>query len=202
MKKFQDLEKWRRPELFLAELLSKSVRGELWDKSESVQVWHRAIVSAVDVEGGKLENPDGAGSISHLIDGKVVQFPSNVGPLNPRNSIKARVTSKGFDQLVSDDDLKVFWPLFPEHDMIPVKPGEHVYVTFEDDDYEHGLWLGKVSGHSNVNFFRGEDAFKVQDKSKAAKFGDAPPSNSPVADKDSDDAGRLVTRQKSTLFGD
>lgn len=203
MAKFQDLEKWRRPEMFLAELLNKSVRGELSDKSENPQLWYRALVVAVDVEGGKLENPKGQGVVSHMFNGKNVDIPARLGPVNPRNSIKARLITGEFDQFVDDDDLKVYWPMMGEHDSIPIKPDEHVYVTFEDRNFNHGLWFGKVAGHENVNFFRGQDSFTLnsEDSSLAAKFGDSPKSDVPVANKDKDATGRQITQSLSKLFG-
>ena len=167
-KNFQTIEKFRRPEIFLSELINKSVRGELWDKDENVQVWWRALVVAVDVQGGLLENPEGAGGLTHVIDGKELDVPANVGPLNPRNSIKARIITAGLDQYDDDESLRVFWPMFPDHDAMPIKPGEHVYITFEDTDFQHGLWFGKVPGHQNVNYFRGQDSFEASDRQRLA----------------------------------
>jgi len=198
----QNPEKFRRPEQFLAELIAKSARGDLWDKSQNVQVWHRALVVAVDVIGGRLENPDGEGTVSHFMDGKNSEYPANVGPKNPRNSVKARIITKEFDQFFDDDSLRVFWPMFPEHDSIPIKPGEYVYVTFEDTNYEHGLWLGKVAGHENVNYFRGQDSFKTEDSSLASKFPDSPKLKEDPADTDHDASGILSMNDKAKLFND
>ena len=44
----------------------------------------------------------------------------------------------------------------------------------KDPDSEHGLWFGKVPGHSNVNFYDGNDSFQ-QEETLAAKFPDNPP---------------------------
>lgn len=204
MAKFQDLEKFRRPEMFLAELLNKSVRGELSDKEENPRLWYRALVVAVDVEGGKLENPDGDGVVTHLINGKSVDTPARLGPVNPRNSIKARLITDEFDQFVEDSDLKIYWPMMGEHDAIPIKPGEHVYTTFEDRDFKHGLWFGKVAGHENVNFFRGQDSFTLNQESSrlASKFDDSPKSEVKVANTDADATGRKASQSLSKLYED
>ncbi len=197
MAKTQDLERFRRPELFLSELISRSARGEMWGRDENVTVLHRATVVAVDVLGGRLENPAGEGSVSHSISGRLVEVPARVGVSNPRNSVKARIVTKEHDQYVGDDDLRVFWPLMQEHDALPIKPGEHVYVLFEDDGWEHGLWVGKVSGHENLNVFRGEEAFASR-SSLATKFGiDEPTSRQ----NDQDASGRLMPKDLTKLFG-
>lgn len=75
------------------------------------------------------------------------------------NSVKARIIADGYDQFFGLDDLRIFWPMFPEHVSIPVKPGEHVYVLFEDADFQHGLWFGKVAGHEDLNRFSGERGY-------------------------------------------
>lgn len=145
-----NIERFRRPEIFLSELIKKSARNELLSSEDNVPVLFRAIVLDVDVEGGKLENIDGAGN-------------ANIGPINPKNSIKARIITNSLDEYTTDNDLRVFWPFFPEHFSIPIKPGEHVYIMFEDRDFEHGLWICKIPGHENLNFFKGESAFITDD---------------------------------------
>lgn len=192
-------DKFRRPEVFLGELLRKGAQGSFLERDENVPFLFRAVVAAVDVEGGKLENPDGAGSVKHTLDGNDFDVPANVGPSNPKNSLKARVISDGFDQFFHDDHLRVFWPFFPEHVALPVKPGEHVYVMFEDQDFQHGLWVSKVAGHEDVNYFRGQDSYKKQ-TSLSSKFGDSPEESSLNTDADAGEAkpdGRLAK-----LFGD
>lgn len=166
-------DKFRTPELFLSELLKKSAKGQFHERDENVPFLHRATVVAVDTAGGSLENPDGQGHVNHLINGEKVTVDAVVGLKNPRNSVKARIISDGFDQFVSDDRLRVFWPFFPEHVSVPIKPGEHVYVIFEDTDYEHGLWVTKIPGQDNVNFFRGQSSFvDKQAGSLSNKFSD------------------------------
>jgi hypothetical protein len=177
--RFENPDKFARQELFLAELIRKSIQGSFNERDENVAFLHRALVVAVDTEGGKLENPEGGGKLTNVIDGKEVSVPAKIGPKNPANSVKARILTDGFDQFVGDDGLRVLWPFFPEHISLPIKPGEHVYVVFEDTNYEHGLWVTKIPGHSNVNFFKGSDAYKSQDPSLSDKFDDTRGASSP-----------------------
>lgn len=175
----QSKERFRRPEIFLRDLLKTSGQGRLLLREETVPFLFRATVIAIDVVGGKLENPDGSGTVTHVFDGKKVDVPAIVGVENPRNSIKARIITDGYDQFISDDRLRVFWPFYPEHISVPIKPGEHVYVTFEDSDTEHGLWFSKVPGHENLNFFRGQKSFKEEGEgSLSNKFDDTRQSDS------------------------
>jgi hypothetical protein len=196
-------EKFFKPELFLSEVIRQSSQGFLQSRGENPSLLSRATVAAVDVIGGLLENPDGQGKVSHVFDGKSVEFVANIGPVNPKNSIKARIISEGSDQFITDDRLRVFWPLFPEHMSIPIKPGEHVYVMFEDIEMEHGLWVGKVPGQENFNFFRGQDSFKdPASNSLANKFDDSRDVGSdPHPLKTDEDAGESkVGGNLSSLF--
>lgn len=156
---------FHRPEVFFAELMQKYVRGEFMERTEGTRVFHRALVVAVDVVGGRLENisPTDNDKVQHTLpNGQTVTVPANVGPTNPRNSIKARVLTDGQDQFYGDSKLRVFWPFMPEHFSVPIKPGEHAYVMFEDTGMTHGLWFGKVSGHEGLNFFPGIDSYKTE----------------------------------------
>lgn len=123
----------------------------------------------VDVEGGKLENPEAAGGVSHDFDGKKFDVPARIGPENPANSVKARVISDGHDKFVKDENLKVFWPFFPENISVPIKPGEHVYVIFEDSQMQHGLWISKIPGHEGVNYAPGNKFFKPAESNSLSK---------------------------------
>jgi hypothetical protein len=167
-------EKFRKPELFLSDLLKKGAQGQFYERDENVPFLYRAAVLAIDVIGGKLENPDGAGVVTHNVNGQNIDVPANIGPKNPKNSIKARIVSDGFDQFTGDDELRVFWPFFPEHMSVPVKIGEHVYVIFEDEHHEHGLWISKVPGHEGLNLYKGKDSYgKDKEDSLANKFDDS-----------------------------
>src|SRR3990167_1916861 len=174
----------------LQEFLRKGAQGLFREKNEGVPFLYRAIVVAVDVEGGKLENPDGSGGVKHNVDGKKFDVDARVGPKNPPNSIKARILSDGLDKFSTDENLRVFWPFFPENISIPIKPGEHVYVTFEDSHQLHGLWITKVPGHVGMNYAPGKNFYKAVDQGQlASKFDDTQSSSEEKKfDKDEDAA--------------
>lgn len=155
-------DRFRRPERFFDEFLRKGVKGAFLERGEAVPVLYRALVIGVDTEGGKLENPGGDGSVPHKIADKKFDVPARVGPKCPPGSIKARVLTDGMDRFLKDEDLRVFWPFFPDGNMIPIKPGEHVYVMFEDASLTHGLWISKVAGHTGVNYAPGEQFYDPQ----------------------------------------
>ena len=194
-------DRFLRPELFLGELLRKGVQGAYREKDENVQVLYRALVAAVDVEGGKLENPSGAGKVTHVLDGRSFDVQATPGPINPRNSVKAKVISDGFDQFVHDENMRTFWPFFPEHDSIPIKPGEYVYVIFEDVRMEHGLWITKIPGMENVNYFKGSDVFSNSDNSNlSSRFSDTASVGDGSQDRDlNNDQSALESNQDSKL---
>jgi hypothetical protein len=192
-------DQFRKPELLLADVVRRGAQGQFRGSDESQTVLYRAAVVAIDVIGGKLENPSGDGKLTHVLNGKSYSVPATAGPENPPNSVKARIITNGFDQFVHDDRLRVFWPLFPEHDAVPIKPGEHVYVMFEDPAFEHGLWFGKVAGNVGINYFAGQDAFRAADAgSLVNKFGDTG-SASGTDDQLDTDADAAETRPDDTL---
>lgn len=180
-------DKFVRPEQFLSELLRKGAQGRFREITENTPTIFRAVVVAVDVKGGKLENPDGQGKVEHDLNGKKFDVPATVGPKNPRNSVKARLITDGLDQFVHDDELRVFWPLMPEHSQIPIKPGEYVYVMFEDEEMEHGLWISKVPGHEGLNLRKGQKELKDPGANALSnKFDDTQGLNSSEEKLDSD----------------
>lgn len=185
--KSQRPDKFRNPEFFFEDLVKDYTTGKFLTSEQNVPFLYRAAVIAVDVKGGQLQNPDGSGGVKHEFDGRSIEIPASVGPKNPRNSIKARVLTNGFDQVVPDDDLSVFWPFFPEHASMPIKPGEHVYVMFEDQDFLHGLWVTKVAGHENFNFFRGKEAY-AKGKELKDKFGDSQSESEDIDDRKAGEA--------------
>ncbi len=162
-------EKLRRPELFLQELLSKYAAGSLVESSTNSRVFYRATVISVDPDGGKLSNETGTGSVSIKgKDGKTIEVQAVRGLTNPKNSIKARIITRGFDRFIGNDDLRVFWPLFQEHMSAPIVPGEHVYVAFEDENFEHGFWVARVPGHQGVNQVIGSELYNRGNSKTAA----------------------------------
>jgi hypothetical protein len=178
-------DRFKFPEQILAEILTRDAREQFADKGENPSVFKRALVVAVDVQGGKLQNPGGNGSLTHLVNNRPVQIKAIDGPKNPRNSIKARILSDGLDQFFDDDSLRVFYPM---QESISVKPGEHALVLFEDSG-DTGWWFGRVPGHEGVNLAVGEKTFgKEAQDSLASKFPDTAAAAPPEEDLATDEA--------------
>lgn len=155
----KSLEWYRRPELILSEVLRDAARGKPADRTV-----RRALVLAVDHEGGTLQNTNGTGEYESVWPGhRSRKLSAVVGPPNPRGSIKARVLTDALDRLRSDEDTRVFWPLFPPDQMgIPVVPGEHVYIMFEGSGLDNGFWLSRVPGHESAGAFIGNSSYVSQ----------------------------------------
>ena len=162
-------DKFRRPEQLFQEFIRKGAQGVFVERGETTPFLYRALVVGIDVDGGKLENPKAEGGVSHEINGETVNVAPKGGPVNPPNSIKARVISDGHDKFTTDDNLRVFWPFFPENISVPIKVGEYVYVVFEDSQMLHGLWITKVPGHTGVNYAEGKSFFKSDDDTSLSK---------------------------------
>jgi hypothetical protein len=144
-------ERFFRPTYALAELLKKNVGGYYVERDEYVPFMFRGLVIAADPYGGKLETPNGSpesGSLSQVVrDDQGTELAAytvktNVGPRNPKNSLKCRIITNDLDNFSSDDQLRVYWPLFPGTET--PSPGELVYVIFEDEGMTHGLWVARV----------------------------------------------------------
>lgn len=151
-------DQYRKPEALLYELIRKYAAGEISENTVAPTVFYRALVLAVDTVGGQLEceRPNSNNFVEHLMpDGQKQKFEAIVGPKNPVNSIKARILTDGLDQFYGDSKVSVFWPMMQEHNLLPIKPGEHVYVIFEDPNKVHGMWFGKVAGHTGLNYVEG-----------------------------------------------
>lgn len=152
----RSLDWYRRPEMILADLLRDAARGPAPDRTI-----RRALVVAVDHEGGILQNPDGSGDFQAAWPGQRAKtLRATVGPANPRGSVKARVLTDGLDRLRHDDDLRIFWPLFPPDQIgVPVSPGEHVFVMFEGDGLDNGVWVSRVAGHESAGAYIGNKSY-------------------------------------------
>jgi len=110
-------------------LLDNMINDYIAGKLDGNNVIYRVSVTKVDMEGGKLRKD----------------------PANPRNSIQGRIVSGRFNRATPDEDLPVFWPLFP-FDVMPIKEGEEVYVLFEDAIHKkHGLWITRVPENNNID---------------------------------------------------
>lgn len=200
MPRLRSLDWFRRPERILADLITRHARG---DDSGRRHFW-RATVLAVDTEGGRLENPNGSGTFAvTLRDGSTRVLSARVGPENPRGSVKARLLTDGYDRLLDDDDVRTFWPMFPPDQLgIPIAPGEHVYVVFEDtgeDSMEHGMWVSRVPGQDSANAFLGKDSYTAPSSPASAVDAFTPTDRDYQADDDS--ASMAPNRSATKHFG-
>src|SRR3990167_61744 len=68
----------------------------------------------------------------------------------PKNTIVAREISNGADQ--RDGVPKIFYPFFPSHFSLPLKPGETVFIFYENPEKSmiQGFYMGRISEPSNV----------------------------------------------------
>lgn len=110
------------PEQIIQRMILDYVEGRLGD---APRIWYRAIVVDIDTQGGQFE----------------------LEPPNPPGAIRARVLTNGYNAATRPNDLPIFWPKNPFH-ITPIKEKEHVYVSFEDEERQHGLWHGRIP-HSN-----------------------------------------------------
>ena len=69
----------------------------------------------------------------------------------PRNSIIARLVSNGEDK--RNNTPFVFFPFFPPHLSMPIKPGEHVWVIFDNAaaSLQFGYWMSRVTDPFSVD---------------------------------------------------
>lgn len=102
---------------------------------------YKAVVIKIDQIGGQLEK----------------------NPKNPKNSIQARIISDSSHSILDNDDLPIFWPLFP-FDVLPIKEGEHVYIIWENEKKDHGLWITRIPEPLEVdgkNLTKGIEKYKL-----------------------------------------
>lgn len=182
-------EKYRRPNISFTEMLKKGAGGQYRERGDYVPNMYRALVIAMDPEGGKLESPNG-----ETLDGSALRVSvksqngnelanyfvdPTLGPYNPKNSVRARIMTNNMDEIIADEDLRTYWPLFPGADT--PSAGEMVYVVFEDEAMHHGLWVAKVPMaepgpddeiKSTKNLILMSDALKSADKSNTHLFVD------------------------------
>src|SRR5688572_14804800 len=97
--------------------------GKLGNK----QVYFRARVEASDPVGGKLE----------------------ANPPNPPRSVRARVYTAGIDATTPRAALIIFYPL--NQTGCP-QPGEHVVISYENDEMTSGYWHSTVPVFHNGNY--------------------------------------------------
>ncbi len=124
------------PESLMPQMLRDYIEGNL----DQTRFLFRATVVQVDQVGGQIE----------------------LTPENPRNTIRARIITNGYNATTLDDDLPIFWPMFP-HLQMPIKENEMVYVVFEDPGRTHGLWLTRIPTPADLdskNFVKGSKPYQ------------------------------------------
>lgn len=157
------------PDRILNNLIKDYAEGRL-DNSNFL---YRAVVVKIDHKGGELEEE----------------------PPNPKGSIRARVMSSNMDRAFeNDEDLHVYWPLFP-YDLMPVKEGEHVFVVFEDNSNKgHGLWISRAPENyrsDQRNLVPGSKKYKDESTNDFSDVGleqavqgtDSPPKDIEISDE-------------------
>jgi len=121
-------------------LTNDYIEGNLDEEGIS---FYRAVVVEIDHKGGQLSGP-----------GTKRDFE----PKNPINSFRGRILN--IDRFTDDEDLPIFWPIFP-HDIHPIKEGEHADVIFEDDLLQHGVWICRIPEPKNsINIQPGTKKYK------------------------------------------
>ena len=110
------------------------------------------------------------------------------GELNtlPRNSIIAQVVA-GASNRSPAPSASIFFPFFSSHMCMPIKPGEHAWVMFEEYDRHiesrHGFWLSRIHEKyivEDVNYTHNahRDILPTPPVKAAERAGDRPKANS------------------------
>lgn len=145
---------------------------ERHDAATSVQqpILHRAIVVEI------FSDP-----VSQLTSDVIDRLEESVKDRTlvrnmPRGAILARVMSAGVDRF--DDKPHVFYPLFGQYFIPPLKVGEQVYVMYEDPftRADAGLWLCRVPETryvDDLNYTHGDRRFESDERLDAVDKLDA-----------------------------
>lgn len=138
-------------------LINDYSEGKLTNKGIS---YKRAVVEDVDYQGGMLES----------------------SPPNPKGSIRARIYTDGLDYSIPKSALTIFYPIFPEHAIPAVSPGEHVLVFFEDvENFSNGMWVSTIPSYRDVNYLN-PHTDRVPQQTSADIFNDRPASGPTVSE--------------------
>ena len=85
--------------------------------------------------------------------------------LMPRNSIVGHTITGGKSKY--NKDPEIFFPFFSQHICMPVKPGEHVWVFYENiDGKQTGYWISRKTGSiftDDANFTSAERQLSIAD---------------------------------------
>ena len=166
-------------------IISNMIRDYQEGRLDNSRFLYQAVVIEVDSDGGKFEKDP---------------------PRNPRNSIKARIITNSYSSFLSDENLPIFWPLF-SHDKMPINEGEHVYVLFEDEKRQRGIWLTRSPEPletDNKNYSKGIEKYKInhpQVTEKDVQGLDSPPSPTKLS-KDTvvEDVPKLKVRNSDRVI--
>lgn len=104
-----------------------------------------------------------------LTDDQLTTLEDNIGNpevvgLMPYNSIIARVISNEHD--LGDPTPFIFFPFFSSHLQLPVKPGEQVFIIYEDYSYKGnalGYWMTRAPAarsSEDLNYTHGDRLFE------------------------------------------
>lgn len=140
-------QKLRRPLSTLSDLIRNESSGLYVKRDEYLPFMYRAVVYAIDTEGGRIEGPGESDVLRQAVNsgGSLKWYDVKkryCSRPNPPDSIRARIITDMRDSFFMQEDLRTYWPMFPG--LQPPAPGELVYVIFEDASRKHGLWLSKV----------------------------------------------------------
>lgn len=88
----------------------------------------------------------------------ILSNPEYVGVI-PKNAIIGQMISGGDG--IGTQTYKIFFPILPPHISVPLKPGEEVFVLFEDPflDTNFGFYIGRIPegiGVDDINYTHGE----------------------------------------------
>jgi hypothetical protein len=159
------------PEIYQSQLLAAFAQGRFVERDENISPFLRAQIISFDAEGGMLENPDGSGTSRsrNPTSLEYSEINARVGPKNPARSVRARILD--IDRYVRDEDLRVYWPMFPHGGIDPTSL-EFVYVWFEDADNRHGLWISQVAGPmgEQTNFSPGVVPYQEVSKNNSGRL--------------------------------
>lgn len=155
------------PEIYQSQLLAAFAQGRFVERTENIAPFLRAQIISFDAEGGLLENPSGDGAVRsrNPTTMEYLDIAARVGPKNPPRSVRARILD--IDRYVRDEDLRIYWPMFPYGGADPTSL-EFVYVWFEDTDNRHGIWISPVAGPmgEETNFAPGVAPYQEADTSQ------------------------------------
>jgi hypothetical protein len=161
------------PEVIGVQMQADYAQDNFVRRNEYSSPFMKAQVISVDLEGGKLENPNGEGECdaTNPITKQVYKIKAGISrKKNPARSIRAKLLTGHFDAGMSDSALRIYYPTKSSEDPVPL---EYVYVFFEDSNKTHGIWIDCPDTGQGENFAEGdknaEEASKENPNHRLAK---------------------------------